>query len=73
MATAIFKVEEKGELSVAEVSTILAGQAQNVLRIDVRGGTTTIFYAADKADSASQKLRKRSSEVKPNDLSRVDV
>jgi hypothetical protein len=71
MASAIFKLEEKGELTQAEVSKILADQARNVLRIDVRGGATTIYYEADKADSASAKLRKRSSEVKATDLSRA--
>lgn len=71
MASAIFKLEEKGELTQAEVSKVLAEQAHNVLRIDVRGGTTTVFYSADKADSTSEKLRKRSSEVKSADLSRA--
>ncbi len=68
MATAIFKVEEKGELNEAEAASVVAGAAQNILRIDVRGGKTTIFFAADKADKGSEKVLKRASEVKPDDL-----
>jgi len=68
MATAIFKLEEKRELSHEEAHKALGGHAHNVLRIDVGAGATTIYFAADKADAAAAPLLKRATEVKLADV-----
>jgi hypothetical protein len=71
MATSVFKLIEKRDLSPAEALAALGGRAHNVLRIDKGQGTTTIFFAADKGDAASQELRARATEVKLADVTKL--
>jgi hypothetical protein len=69
MATAFFKLEEKREMSAADVAQTIGAE---VLRVDTREGKTTIYFSADTKDAASKELRSRASEVKLAEITKLE-
>lgn len=82
MATAYWKLEEKREVSAADVPTALGNGPFLVLRTDHHADATTIYFAGDKKHVASHfaedkkgaapsKLRSKPVEVKLEDVTKL--